>query len=99
MRIDEISPQIQATATAFLERLATVPPPERTMWLKLAGMALLDSQCAALADRFGHVMTDFHLTKCMGCTAGGLRHFLEVCVDCEPGFSYGGNLEFGWEKF
>ncbi|KAI9095513.1 hypothetical protein DFS34DRAFT_595061 [Phlyctochytrium arcticum] len=76
LRVEEPTIPLQATATAFLERLIRVPPPATSLWLKLAGVAVLDSQCAALAERFGQVITDFHLTKCMGCTASGLRYFL-----------------------
>ncbi|KNC96649.1 uncharacterized protein SPPG_07862 [Spizellomyces punctatus DAOM BR117] len=77
LRVEEATIPLQATATAFLERLIRVTPPSTSLWLKLAGVAVLDSQCAALAERFGNVITDFHLTKCMGCTASGLRYFLK----------------------
>ncbi|KAJ3028588.1 hypothetical protein HDV00_010172 [Rhizophlyctis rosea] len=79
-RIEEISAPLQASATTFLERfLFTVPRPERALWFKLAGIAVLDAQCKSLADRFGRVLTDFHLTKCVGCSERGLRYLLERC--------------------
>ncbi|KAJ3169470.1 hypothetical protein HDU88_000659 [Geranomyces variabilis] len=77
LRVEEISISLQATATAFLERLIRIAPPSASLWLKLAGIAVLDSQCAALAERFGPVLTDLHLTKCMGCTAFGLKYLLK----------------------
>lgn len=77
LRIDTVTIPLQAAATAFLERLSTLKSPSTSLWIKLAGIAVLDSQCISIANSFGPVITDFHLTKCMSCTATGLRHFLE----------------------
>ncbi|TPX57067.1 hypothetical protein PhCBS80983_g04107 [Powellomyces hirtus] len=77
LRVEEVTIPLQATATAFLERLIRITPPSFSLWLKLAGIAVLDSQCAALAEKFGPVLTDLHLTKCMGCTAFGLKYLLK----------------------
>ncbi|RKO91531.1 hypothetical protein BDK51DRAFT_28603 [Blyttiomyces helicus] len=61
LRVEEATVQLQASATAFLERLVRVSSPSKTLWLKLAGLVVLDSECAALAERF----------------ASGLRYFLQ----------------------
>ncbi|KAJ3047046.1 hypothetical protein HK097_000278, partial [Rhizophlyctis rosea] len=79
-RIEEVTASLQASATTFLERfIIAAPRPERALWLKLAGIAVLDAQCKSLADKFSTVVTDFHLTKCVGITESGLRYFLERC--------------------
>ncbi|KAJ3178108.1 hypothetical protein HDU85_005633 [Gaertneriomyces sp. JEL0708] len=78
LRIDDVSPYLQAAATAFLERLIRQVETPAVLHLKLAGISLLNSQIVGLGRRFGSVCADLHLTKCWDVGLPGVKNFLEL---------------------